>query len=109
MARKQPGEKRAPLASRAGRAVCTDGYCRVVFRAHNTLRCVRCNRVIRSGERFTMRSRDGKIQSSQAGNDTGRYPVCQRCGPFGDGARVQVRRAMAISAKPVRNSHQEAI
>jgi hypothetical protein len=105
MARKQSGEKRVPLASRVGRVMCTDGYSRILLLANIAQVCGACGKVIEAGSRFTMRRMSGSA-------DNMRSPVCQRCGPFGDGARAQMRRAMAVSVEPVKaikDNIQEAI
>jgi hypothetical protein len=94
MARKQSGEKRVPLASRVGRVMCTDGYSRILLLANIAQVCGACGKVIEAGSRFTMRRMSGSA-------DNMRSPVCQRCGPFGDGARAQMRRARAATLKGI--------
>ena len=105
MSRKRRVEKRALASSRSGRVVCADGCSRMILLANTALLCGECGMTIEIGNRFTMRRMSERP-------DNNRYPVCQRCGPFGNGTRVQMRRAMAVTVgrvKALRNDVQEAI
>lgn len=97
--KKNPGTSTS-ISSRAGRVLCADGYSRMLLRANIALVCGACGKAIEVGNQFTMR----KISERSANN---RHPVCQRCGPFGDGTHVQVRQSMAATVgrvKPIRNT-----